>query len=727
MCFIVREALENWVEDYAICGDSTIALQWVKSDKLKLSLFHRNRVVQIRRTVDLDKMFHVITSENLADLPTRPDRVGIEDADPSSPWHTGLTWMKGDLSDAVANGILTPLKELSMSDELKKEFDEGLVFEKSKDILTKGHTTLIQNRIDLVYSRAKFASYLILPTKFHFPSIVRIIGYVYKFIKSFKCLSGKLANKPKFNMFQASNIKQISLISAFPSKRKVNEGIYIPQCDEDLSDALSYLFKTGTKEVKQFVKPEILQKQTIENEEILYSKSRVMDGQRFVISGDMKDFEILADFGILIRTPVIERFSPLAYSIAFYIHDQLAKHSGFETCFRKSLGYCLILKGMGLFEELAEDCIKCKKLRKKFIEVSMGPISANQFMIAPPFWITQADLFGPLTHYVPGRERNTRGQPALHCKCYVFFMVCVVTKLSNLQVIETKDVGGICCALTRLGCEVGLPKILLVDGESSILAALKDAEVTLVDAQFEIYKEHGIKFEKCPVAGHNAHGLVERKIKTAQEIFEKSDFANKRLHTTGLQTLAKLTENMMNNTPYGFSYARGKDNNKLMKLITPNMMRMGRVNSRNLSGPIKLPKGPTTMMKKVEETYQIFYNIYNDTMVMKLLLEIQPKWFKSDRDTKVGDVVFFRKDKDSAVKGSWTVGSIEEVERGRDGLIREVWIRYINASENTPRFTNRAIRKVVKLFNIEDGHWREDMEEVFKLLKELKIKASIDS
>ena len=274
MCFIVREALENWVEDYAICGDSTIALHWVKSDKLKLSLFHRNRVVQIRRTVDLDKMCHVITSENLADLPTRPDRVGIEDADPSSPWHTGLTWMKGDLSDAVANGILTPLKELSMSDELKKEFDEGLVFEKSKDILTKGHTALIQNRIDLVYSRAKFASYLILPTKFHFPSIVRIIGYVYKFIKSFKCLSGKLANKPKFNMFQANNIKQISLISAFPSKRKVNEGIYIPQCDEDLSDALSYLFKTATKEVKQFVKPEILQKQTIENEEILLSKSK---------------------------------------------------------------------------------------------------------------------------------------------------------------------------------------------------------------------------------------------------------------------------------------------------------------------------------------------------------------------------------------------------------------------------------------------------------------------
>ena len=72
-----------------------------------------------------------------------------------------------------------------------------------------------------------------------------------------------------------------------------------------------------------------------------------------------------------------------------------------------------------------------------------------------------------------------------------------------------------------------------------------------------------MKFETCPVAGHNAQCLVERKIKTAQELMDKTGMATSRMHTSGLQTTVKLVENMMNNTPYGYSYGRGKGNTKL--------------------------------------------------------------------------------------------------------------------------------------------------------------------
>ena len=170
----------------------------------------------------------------------------------------------------------------------------------------------------------------------------------------------------------------------------------------------------------------------------------------------------------------------------------------------------------------------------------------------------------------------------------------------NMQVVETKDVGGISCALTRLGCEIGMPKLFLIDQDSGIMAALKSAEVEMLDGSLQVYKEKGVRFETCPVAGHNAHGLVERKIKTAQELLEKSGIATLRMHTTGLQTTVKLAENMINNTPYGFSFGRSKSNNKLMKLISPNMMKIGRINSRTLNGPIRLPEGPASMMTKVE-------------------------------------------------------------------------------------------------------------------------------
>ena len=47
--------------------------------------------------------------------------------------------------------------------------------------------------------------------------------------------------------------------------------------------------------------------------------------------------------------------------------------------------------------------------------------------------------------------------------------------LINMQVVESKDVGGICCALTRLGCEVGMPKLFLIDQDSGIMATMRDA------------------------------------------------------------------------------------------------------------------------------------------------------------------------------------------------------------------------------------------------------------
>ena len=74
----------------------------------------------------------------------------------------------------------------------------------------------------------------------------------------------------------------------------------------------------------------------------------------------------------------------------------------------------------------------------------------------------------------------------------------------------------------------------------------------------------------------------------------------------------KLVENDLNNLPMGFSHGRDADNT-LLKLATPNMMRLGSLNSRAVDGPIRFPTGPKDVMvdelskkvandKKVEPT-----------------------------------------------------------------------------------------------------------------------------
>ena len=139
--WILRQMLVNWVDeenDISI-SDSTIALCWVSSEKKRLSLFHRNRTVQIRRAVDLKKLYHVVTDSNPADVGTRPSLVTEEDVGPESVWEIGYPWMTGTIDDAVKNGILTPISKLRVKEEQEEDFNKGVIIEKSQEILTRGH------------------------------------------------------------------------------------------------------------------------------------------------------------------------------------------------------------------------------------------------------------------------------------------------------------------------------------------------------------------------------------------------------------------------------------------------------------------------------------------------------------------------------------------------------------------------------------------------------------
>ena len=48
----------------------------------------------------------------------------------------------------------------------------------------------------------------------------------------------------------------------------------------------------------------------------------------------------------------------------------------------------------------------------------------------------------------------------------------------------------------------------MIDQESSIMKATRDAEIDLVDINARAYREKGVRVEVAPVSGHNYSGLV---------------------------------------------------------------------------------------------------------------------------------------------------------------------------------------------------------------------------
>ena len=243
----------------------------------------------------------------------------------------------------------------------------------------------------------------------------------------------------------------------------------------------------------------------------------------------------------------------------------------------------------------------------------------------------------------------------------------------------------------------------------------------LRDLRLRSFKKRGIRCEVASVDGHNFTGLIERKIRTVQEAFEKIGLKNKRLHATGLQTVAKLLENNLNNLPIGFSYGKDADNTPLLKIITPNLMKLGRLNSRAVDGPVRFPTGPKDMMVKVEEVFDTFFQLWNISYVPKLIP--QPKWFKESHELKPEDVVYFQK-RESDLSSKWTVGQVDSITRSKDGSVRRANVRYFNSGENIARFTDRAVRSLCRIFNVEDNYFVRDMAQVEDMIKLLDKKVT---
>ena len=236
----------------------------------------------------MERIYHLRTDYNPADIGTRPSKVKDEDVGPDSTWENGHEWMKRGIEEAMEAQILTPAKDLRMQKEDKEEFDHGLVFEKFPEILVKGHSAFLTSRLDKMKARAEFSNYIIQPTKFNFRKIMRITACIFAFLRKIGFVK---KSETKFRMFSAkiggeddgkmSKIGEEKLAEYFSEESEFAEnerafeesvaswsasicwgaekpltqfkgGVGVDIKDEDISMALEYWYKTGSREVTKF-------------------------------------------------------------------------------------------------------------------------------------------------------------------------------------------------------------------------------------------------------------------------------------------------------------------------------------------------------------------------------------------------------------------------------------------------------------------------------------------
>ena len=70
-----------------------------------------------------------------------------------------------------------------------------------------------------------------------------------------------------------------------------------------------------------------------------------------------------------------------------------------------------------------------------------------------------------------------------------------------------------------------------------------------------------------------------------------------------------------------------------------------------------------------------------------------------------------------------TIGQVDSVIRSKDGAVRRANVRFYNSGENYARFTDRAVRSLCRIFNVEDNYFVHDMSKVEEMIKMLDGKA----
>ena len=715
---VVSQALGDLHKECIKLTDSQVALHWICNDNRVYKEWVKNRVIEVNRLADKSLWRYVRTEDMIADIGTRKG-VTLRDIDSESTWMNGFEWMKLDKSEFPVQSV----QELKLDSvgvtELKKEFLKGdgsdLVWQ---DILESQvhsvnyHSKTISKHLS---ERYKFSEYILDPNKFRFRKVVRVLALVMKFCKIFRQKFGKTSQDAgKVHACSQNHLNRLpwsfkgeSYLVTEGRSYKVSKNVSI-QCkpglvvsisDADVNRALDYYFRKSTLEVKNFVRKSLYEKISVEKNGILYYKGRILPSQK--IGGRKRLSDVMIDLSdSTFFVPLIDRHSPLAYSIVNEVHwfEESASHLGCETVMRYVQKYAHVIDGKELISKFKLACHRCRVLEKRALEVAMGPIKDCNLSIAPAFFSAQVDLCGPLSSYSNHYKRAT-------VKIWFAVFCCCTTSAVSIKVMDDYSTSAFLLAFLRFACRHGYPKFLLPDEGSQLVKGCKDMKLSFSDLQSQLSIDHGVQFETCPVGGHNMHGKVERKIRSVRDSIQKK-LQGHRLSILQWESLGDQIANEINNLPI----ATVKDSSSLedLDILTPNRLLLGRNNERSPSGPLLVCNDSSKIIQANADIFTAWFETWLISYVPKLMY--QPKWFHSDRDMKVGDVVLFLKS-EGELSRQYQFGMVDAVELGRDERIRTVSVRYRNCNSKEDRFTRRAVRDLCVVHHVDEVSIFEEVYE----------------
>ena len=594
------------------------------------------------------------SSDNVADIGTRSEKpVDLSDSD--SEWIFGKAWMRSDRAQMP----LKTIEQITLNSEQKKAAAKEAKAPDLQGIVLTSLATKVGQRHTL-------SKYVFDPTRYPWPKSVRVMSLVLGFIdKTLKKGWSKLW---------------------FPKSDGVSDSDKSnPNSDYCIQRASNYFFNKATQEVKRFGKKHDWKDCRQDKNGILYYTSRIIEGQTV----DNQIGEGLDVDPLMFCNPVCERFSPVSYSIMTHSHSVMARHRNVAETLRQSRHIAFVFGGRDLAIEIREACPYCRRFKARLLKRSMGKLHDNRFLIAPPFFHCQVDIFGPMTAICEHQHRST-------VKVWGVVFKDPTTGAVSAHCMQKYDTPAFVMAYTRFSSRFGHPKKVVIDAGSQLVKAVNEMEISIMDAKGILNIQHqvGVEFEIVPVGAHYQNGGVERAIKEIKALFVQM-FSGIKQDILSYETCFSWISNELNCFPQMLGSKTSNLDN--LDIITPSRLMHGRDNRRCLSGQATIDM-PSRLIKQVDEATRAWFEVWQKQKIQAYVPQ-PSKWQESGGTVGVGDIVVMLRTPAQMAVGEpvWKVGRVVQVNEGRDGEARSLSIEYRLATEKVFRQVNLPTRQVAVL------------------------------
>ena len=385
--------------------------------------------------------------------------------------------------------------------------------------------------------------------------------------------------------------------------------------------------------------------------------------------------------------PVLDRYSPISYSIMAYVHNVVTNHGGAAVSVRCSRELAYILRARDLAVEIRDACRFCVRYKAHLAKVELGKLHESRLVIAPPFYGVQVDLLGPLQARC---EHNHRA--------VVKVWGCVFKDPASgaiaIHTMTSYSTDAFIDCYTRFSSRYGHPSHIYIDEGSQLMKAMKSMEISLVDVTNTLFTKYkvSIQHSTCPVGAHNVQGVVERSIRSIRDLLNKV-YKGIRMDVMAYETGFAWISASLNNLPICLgSRIQDLDN---LDLITPSRLILGRSSARSIGGHARIVP-PSRLVVMMDEIYRSWWTVWKDEKLTDYIP--QPNlWKDTNVDVKEGDIVLMLQSEEELKLGSpiWRIARVRSVETShKDGKVRTAICEYRIPGEKSMRVTRRGVRKI---------------------------------